>query len=509
MAISRNDPKLLYAISGVKAYHVANGKEECLTRTGPQTLSLLMVPTAPPYDSRSGLKSQEEDFYLHLHLPPKLDLPLPATTQIYHQPPTSYLIPRWDLGPSSGAFTRIEFPSPGSRKDLQEDVDTFETILAQCTAFLERVPPPKPDATGPWRTEKEKEAFGDAQDSNFASTSARPKSHETLPAYNPAEFAPGQAYVPGSHSAGPSGRIVLINEEDGSVVGEIGEGYVVEDSKINHGSKEPVEISFPAKGGHSISVAPTTLDYCERDFHPAYNKSSIVGGAKMASRLVVTTSDFLTQTMQNQAESYIKKTEPTSAPVSFEPSTHERVRKINNISSKAAQVSSTTVGHIGKMAHSFGTNFGRKKDGSGRGYDANGNAIESYKPGMLNKSLIAFNTVADGIDYAAKNLLVGTSNSVTSIVDHRWGTEAGNVSRNVGSGFKNVALVYIDVTGVSRKAILKRVVKGMVVGKVAKGGGNIVVGGEDGNTLVPENPKLVYGNSSRTNSGNPSPRKKN
>ncbi|KAL2887128.1 hypothetical protein HOO65_050249 [Ceratocystis lukuohia] len=465
------DPKLLYAISGVKAYHVANGKEECLTRTGPQTLSLLMVPTAPPYDSRSGPKSQEEDFYLHLHLPPELDLPLPATTQIYHQPPTSYLIPRWDLGPSSGAFTRIEFPSPGSRKDLQEDVDTFETILAQCTAFLERVPPPKPAATGPWRSEKEKEAFGGAQDSNFASTSARPKSHETLPAYNPAEFAPGQAYAPGSHSAGPSGRIVLINEEDGSVVGEIGEGYIVEDSKINHGSK--------------------------------------VGGAKMASRLVVTTSDFLTQTMQNQAESYIKKTEPTSAPVSFEPSTHERVRKINNISSKAAQVSSATVGHIGKMAHSFGTNLGRKKDGSGRGYDANGNVIESYKPGMLNKSLIAFNTVADGIDYAAKNLLVGTSNSVTSIVDHRWGTEAGNVSRNVGSGFKNVALVYIDVTGVSRKAILKSVAKGMVVGKVAKGGGNIVVGGEDGNTLVPENPKPVYDTSSRANSGNPGPRKKN
>ena len=137
---------MLYAIEGVSAYHIANGKEESLTPAGPQTLSLLMVPTSssfadpPSYDAATG--AQPEDFYLHLHLPPELDLPLPATTQIYHQPPTSYLIPRWDLGPDSGAFTRLKFPTVGSRKGLQEDVDTFETILAQCTAFLERAPPP-------------------------------------------------------------------------------------------------------------------------------------------------------------------------------------------------------------------------------------------------------------------------------------------------------------------------------------------------------------------------------
>ncbi|KAL5594166.1 hypothetical protein BROUX41_001211 [Berkeleyomyces rouxiae] len=494
MAASRNDPKLLYAINGVKAYHVAHGKEKCLTQAGPQTLSLLMVPTAPPYDSRPGAKTQEEDFYLHLHLPPELDLPLPATTQIYHQPPTSYLIPRWDLGPDSGAFTRIEFPSPGSRPGLQEDVDTFETILAQCTAFLERAPPPKPAVTEAFRSEKAREAAG-------ASLNYTPsKSQETLPPYNPAQFAPGQAYAPGSHSSGPTGRIVLIDEEDGSVVGEIGEGYVVEDSKIKHGSKEPVEISFPSQGSHSISVAPSALSYTEPDLHPSYKNSTIVDGAKMASRLVVTTSDFITRTMQTQADSYVQRTEATTAPVSFEPSTHDRVRKINSLSSKAAQVSSTTVGHIGKMAQSFGTNLGRKKDGSGRGYDANGNVIDSYKPGIFNKSLMAFNTVADGIDYAAKNLLVGTSSSVTTVVDHRWGAEAGDLSRNVGSGFKNVALVYIDVTGVSRKAILKKVAKGMIVGKVSKGGGNIVVGGDDGNLLVPENPKPAYNGSSRTSS---------
>jgi spartin len=214
---------LLYAINGINAYHIENGRDDSLTPAGPQTLSLLMVPTSSPFADLSSADPQsqapEEDFYLHLHLPPELDLPLPATTQIYHQPPNSYLIPRWDLGPDSGVFTRIEFPGLGEKGKggSQEDVDTFETILAQCTAFLERAPPPK---------------------------GARPKTQRTksgkdvIPPYDPSKFEPGEAYVPGSASSHAGGQIVLIDEENGSVVGELGEGFhVVEDSKMQAGSK--------------------------------------------------------------------------------------------------------------------------------------------------------------------------------------------------------------------------------------------------------------------------------
>lgn len=179
-----------------------------------------MVPTSSGLADPSGAGSGEEDFYLHLHLPPELDLPLPATTQIYHQPPTSYLIPRWDLGPDSGAFTRIEFPPAGTRSGIQEDVDTFETILAQCTAFLERAPAPQ-HKTSKAAKAKEREAAG-----------------ERLPPYNPAEYSPGEAYAQGSHSSHQGGRIVLVDEEDGSVIGELSDGFQVnEDSGVRPGSK--------------------------------------------------------------------------------------------------------------------------------------------------------------------------------------------------------------------------------------------------------------------------------
>lgn len=168
-------------------------------------MSLLMVPTNVP--SSSAGSPPEQDFYLHLNLPPELDLALPATTQVYHQPPRSYLIPRWDLGPDSGAFTRIEFPAIGKGPNAvtQEDVDTFETILAQCTAFLERA--------------------------------QAPSVGKGAQAYNPADYAPGQGYASGTGS-GKHGQIVLIDEENGSVVGELTENVdMMNDSKVRPGEK--------------------------------------------------------------------------------------------------------------------------------------------------------------------------------------------------------------------------------------------------------------------------------
>jgi spartin len=76
-------------------------------------------------------------------------------------------------------------------------------------------------------------------------------------------------------------------------------------------------------------------------------------------------------------------------------------------------------------------------------------AIEEFKPSLLSKSLMAFFTVADGIDHATRNLLTLASSSATTIVMHRWGNEARELTKHFSSSVKNVAIVYVDVTGVS------------------------------------------------------------
>ncbi|KAF2720480.1 hypothetical protein K431DRAFT_285785 [Polychaeton citri CBS 116435] len=451
-----HDPKLLYSIENIKAYHIQNGEEHPLTPSGPQTLSLLMVPTNSPFADLSTTFPQneapDEDFYLHLNLPPELDLPLPATTQIYHQPPTSYLIPRWDLGPDAGAFTRLEFPSIG-RGVAQEDVDTFETILAQCTAFLERAKPPLP----------------------------RRASDKTP--YNPADYAPGGRHF--DKEKGTPGQIVLVDEDDGSVVGELGpDAKIVEDPAVKLGSKNPVEIQV-SQDGKRIDVRPVSEDYLKMARHPAYKDSSIVQNAATASRLIVTGSGYISNLLTSGAENFQQKVKPNQKPMEFAPATHDRVRKINAFTTTVASTSSKTIGQAGNIVQNFSARMaGHKKERANKGFDEKGNPLptEQYKPGLLNKSMIAFSTIGDGIAESGRSLLTSSAAAAGSMVGHKYGDQAGSIATQLAGGVKNVGLVYIDVTGVSRRAVIKSVAKGMVVGKV-RGGGEVVVGGGDGGAI--------------------------
>jgi spartin len=486
------DPRLLYTIGGIKAYHIQQGEETSLTPSGPQTLSLLMVPTNSPFADLSNTRGQneapEEDFYLHLNLPPELDLPLPATTQIYHQPPRSYLIPRWDLGPESGAFTRIEFPAigktPGSVS--QEDIDTFETILAQCTAFLERAQAPQHD-----------------------------KSKGGLKQYNPQDYAPGEAYAGSSKQ--PHGEVVLVDEENGSVVGELAQGaQIIEDPRLKQGSKskhlrplraitthantgsDPVEIVVSADG-KKINIRPLEDDYLEMARHPAYKDSGLVQNSAAASRLIVTGSSYISNMIVQGAESFMQKTRPNDKPMVFQPATHERVRKINTLTTGVAGASAKTVGQLTKYAQNAAAGLAGHKKTTHKSLNPDGTPKENYKPGLLNKSLIAFSTIADGISYSGKNILTHGGAAASAAVGHKYGAEAGSITSDLAGGVKNVGLVYIDVTGVSRRAIIKSVAKGMVVGKVKDRQGNmqtVMVGGGDGGAVDPTdlNPQLGVSN---------------
>ncbi|KAF2865093.1 senescence-associated protein-domain-containing protein [Massariosphaeria phaeospora] len=454
---SRGEPRLLYSIGGIRAYFIQQGEETSLTPSGAQTLSLLMVPTNSPFADLSNTQGQneapEEDFYLHLNLPPELDLPLPATTQIYHQPPRSYLIPRWDLGPDSGAFTRIEFPTIGTGPNsvTQEDIDTFETILAQCTAFLERAQAPQ-------------------------STKGAAK------AYNPADYAPGQGYP----SAGKHGEIVLVDEDNGSIVGELTSGaQIVEDPRLNPGSKNPVEITVSADGKR-VDVRPATEDYLQLARLPAYKDSSLVQNSAAASRLIVTGSTYISNVMVSGAESFMQKTKPMDKPMVFQPATHERARKINTMTTGVAGFSAKTVGQLSKYAQNIGAGVANRKAKNPKNLNPDGTL--NSKPGLLNKSLIAFTTVADGIAHSGKTLLTHGGAASSAVIGHRYGPEAGSIAGELAGGVKNVGLVYIDVTGVSRRCVIKAVAKGMVVGKVKDKHGNeqtVMVGGGDGGVINP------------------------
>lgn len=214
---------------------------------------------------------------------------------------------------------------------------------------------------------------------------------------------------------------------------------------------------------------------------PAYQSSSLVQNAATASRLIVTTSEQISGVLTSGAESFTQRTKPASKPLLFTPAAHKRARKISQLTQGAAGLSAKTVGTVSKYAQNLGATVTRNK---GRAYDRDGRPNEGHKPGFLNKSLIAFSTIMDGMEYSGRALLDSGSAAATTIVGHRFGENARALAAELGGSAKNVGLVYIDVTGVSRRAIIKSVAKGMVVGRV-KGGGQVIVGGGDGGSFPP------------------------
>lgn len=198
--------------------------------------------------------------------------------------------------------------------------------------------------------------------------------------------------------------------------------------------------------------------------HPAYKDSTLVQNAAVASRLIVMTTGYLADAMTSGAETFTKKTKPNPKPMTFNPTTQARVRKLNSMTEGAVGLSARTVGQVTKVAQNIGATITRRGEHQkkNKAFDKDGRYIETYKPGLLNKSMMAFSTVADGIDFASRSLLASGSTAATTVVGHRYGDEARKVAGGLAGGVKNVGLVYVDAAGVSRRAIIKSVAKGMV-----------------------------------------------
>lgn len=255
--------------------------------------------------------------------------------------------------------------------------------------------------------------------------------------------------------------------------------------------------------GKRINVRPLDDDFLDMARHPAYKDSGLVQNAAAASRLIVTGSSYLSNMMVSGAEGFINKTKPNEKPMVFQPATHDRVRKINSLTTSVAGASAKTVGQLTKYAQNAAAGMTGHKNKIHKTRNEDGTPNEKYKPGLLNKSMIAFSTIADGISYSGKSILTHGGAAASAAVGHKYGSEAGSITSDLAGGVKNVGLVYIDVTGVSRRAIIKSVAKGMVVGKVKDKKGNeqtVMVGGGDGGALQPQDidPKMGASNTGAT-----------
>jgi spartin len=70
---------------------------------------------------------------------------------------------------------------------------------------------------------------------------------------------------------------------------------------------------------------------------------------------------------------------------------------------------------------------------------------------------------------SSQRLVDAGGNAISAAVTHKYGAAAGENARLATGTARNVVLVYVDVRGMGRRAIVKRAAKGMMKGMVMKG----------------------------------------
>jgi spartin len=83
---------------------------------------------------------------------------------------------------------------------------------------------------------------------------------------------------------------------------------------------------------------------------------------------------------------------------------------------------------------------------------------------MNNKEriLISADLILSTIDDSTRKLLDASTGQVGKIVHHKYGEEAAESSTLMANTARNVGLVYIDMSGIGRRALLKRATKTFV-----------------------------------------------
>ena len=245
-------------------------------------------------------------------------------------------------------------------------------------------------------------------------------------------------------------------DENGEVVGEVAvdqmDGLKVPDLQRADSSKAPVIVDFQADGNLSVAQA-------------APEDSNIVRGGHYISTGILYGANAIATGLQKGSVWVNSRSAPTEKDVEFSAITKSGTRRIHQVSSGVGKISSKTVSAIAAVAEKAGG----KVAGHGKPVDPKDPSKGNKKHGVLSQSAFALITVLEALDHGGKQIIGAASSSTSSVVKHRYGSQAGQIAEELGGSVKNVALVYFDVKGIGHRALLKSSIKGGVKARMSDG----------------------------------------
>jgi hypothetical protein len=140
----------------------------------------------------------------------------------------------------------------------------------------------------------------------------------------------------------------------------------------------------------------------------------------------------------------------------------------------ALKLTRSAVGFIAGKAEQIGSyaassaGDGLAKVGIGSGSKSTSDPNKGVR-GFIKTGVLALSTLAEGVEKGGKHFLETGRQSTNTVVGHKWGDEARDLTDTITGAGANVVLVYVDARGVMHRALLKRVGKGALKARMQDG----------------------------------------
>jgi spartin len=88
---------------------------------------------------------------------------------------------------------------------------------------------------------------------------------------------------------------------------------------------------------------------------------------------------------------------------------------------------------------------------------------------MANRLLASTDLLLTTVEHSAQYLISNGTQNISRAMEHKYGPDASHAAMQMGDSVRNVSIVYIDIRGVGRRALLRKAGKRIVFGSKRKG----------------------------------------
>ncbi|ORX89812.1 hypothetical protein K493DRAFT_132581, partial [Basidiobolus meristosporus CBS 931.73] len=184
----------------------------------------------------------------------------------------------------------------------------------------------------------------------------------------------------------------------------------------------------------------------------------LVSSSEYISTNLVKSAEYLSQGIKYGSEKLQASLSPNEKPLVFEAVTINRIRTIKSYSSTALKATRYVVTQIANIAVGVGAKIGNLIVPA---ESAESSPTARTIRNLARSSIIAIGNIFQGLEQGVVLVLNDARAATSEVITHKYGNEAGNLASETLDILGNVSLVYFDANGISRRAFVRRALKGV------------------------------------------------